>query len=80
MTKLNKNNYVTVEVLEKICRALECDIGDIVSLMPGDARELKWRVWKRDRDQFRAELAKAEQQRRHHTNRSSSLTSKGMPA
>ena len=39
MTKLNKNNYVTVEVLEKICRTLECDIGDIVSLIPEDTTE-----------------------------------------
>ena len=39
MTKLNKNNYVTVEVLEKICRVLNCDIGDIVSLLPDDQAE-----------------------------------------
>ena len=40
MTKLNKNNYVMLEVLEKICRVLNCDIGDIVSLMPGEQDEL----------------------------------------
>jgi DNA-binding Xre family transcriptional regulator len=34
MTKLNKNSYVTLEVLERISRTLGCDIGDIVSVIP----------------------------------------------
>jgi hypothetical protein len=34
MTKLNKNNYIALEVLKKICRTLGCDIGDAVSLIP----------------------------------------------
>lgn len=30
LAKLGKNDYVSMESLEKICRALECNIGDIV--------------------------------------------------
>ena len=29
MAKLGKNEIVSLEVLEKICIALECDLGDI---------------------------------------------------
>ena len=29
MAKLGKNEIVSLEVLEKICVALECDLGDI---------------------------------------------------
>ena len=30
LTKLNKNEYVSMRVLERICAALDCSIGDIV--------------------------------------------------
>ena len=30
MTKLNKNEYVSMDVLVRICKLLECDIGDVV--------------------------------------------------
>lgn len=33
LTKLSSNKYVSVEVLVKICRVLECDIGDIVEVV-----------------------------------------------
>lgn len=33
MAKLSHNKYVSMEVLVKICRALNCDIGDIVELI-----------------------------------------------
>lgn len=33
MAKLGKNENVTVEVLVRICTALECDIGDIVEII-----------------------------------------------
>ena len=32
LTKLNKNEYVALEVLTRICKVLECDIGDIVEV------------------------------------------------
>lgn len=30
MTKLGKDEYVSMAVLESICRVLKCDFGDIV--------------------------------------------------
>ncbi len=33
ITKLKKNENVNVNVLEKICRSLNCNIGDIVDLL-----------------------------------------------
>ena len=33
LTKLNKGEYVSMEVLTKICKALKCDIGDIVNVI-----------------------------------------------
>lgn len=32
IAKLNRDEYVSLEVLERICRALHCDIGDVVEL------------------------------------------------
>ena len=32
MAKLGKNENVTIDVLAKICTALQCDIGDIVEI------------------------------------------------
>ena len=34
IAKLGKNENVTVEVLVKICTALECNIEDIMELIP----------------------------------------------
>lgn len=36
MAKLGKNENVTTDVLVKICTALQCDIGDIVELIPDE--------------------------------------------
>lgn len=33
MAKLSKGEFVTMEVLVKICKALNVDIGDVVELM-----------------------------------------------
>ena len=32
IAKLGRNEYVSMESLEKICISLNCDIGDIVSI------------------------------------------------
>ncbi|MNI61299.1 helix-turn-helix protein [compost metagenome] len=32
LTKLSNNEFVSMEVLVKICRVLACDIGDIVEM------------------------------------------------
>ena len=37
LAKLGKDEYVSLKSLEKICRTLKCDIGDIVSLRKDDA-------------------------------------------
>ena len=33
MTKLNKNEFVALSVLVKICNVLKCDIGDIMEVI-----------------------------------------------
>ena len=32
LAKLGKNEYISLEVLERICRYLHCDLGDIVEI------------------------------------------------
>ena len=34
ITKMGKNGHVTTEVLLKICKALDCQIDDIVEILP----------------------------------------------
>ncbi len=34
MAKLSKNEYVSMEVLVKICRTLECSVDDILEILP----------------------------------------------
>lgn len=34
VTKLSKSENVSMEVLMKICKALDCNIGDIMDLIP----------------------------------------------
>lgn len=36
MSKLNKNEEVSLSVLLRICKYLECDIGDICEAVPDD--------------------------------------------
>ena len=33
MTKISNNEYVSMEVLIKICQELECDIGEIMEVL-----------------------------------------------
>ena len=39
LTKLSNNEFVSMEVLVKICRALNCDVGDIVEVVQGPDSE-----------------------------------------
>ena len=32
MTKLNHNEYISMQILESICRSLECEIEDVVEI------------------------------------------------
>lgn len=34
MAKINRNESVSIESLEKICRALNCNIGDVMDFLP----------------------------------------------
>lgn len=40
ITKLSKGETVSMEVLIKICKTLECDIGDIIELVPDEDTEV----------------------------------------
>lgn len=35
VTKLGRGESVTTDVLVRICRALDCDFGDIMEIVPG---------------------------------------------
>ena len=41
ITKMSKNETVSMDVLMKICKALDCNIGDIVDLLPADGEAAK---------------------------------------
>lgn len=36
MSKMNRGEYVSMEVLTKICTALKVDVGDIMEIVPED--------------------------------------------
>ena len=40
IAKLGKNENVTVDVLVRICSALDCEIGDIMELVPDDRQAM----------------------------------------
>ena len=33
LTKLNKNEFVSMDILSKICKALDCNLGDIADFV-----------------------------------------------
>jgi len=37
ISKLNRGDNVTTDVLQKICKALGCNIGDIMDIMPDES-------------------------------------------
>lgn len=37
LAKLGKDENVSTEILAKICKSLECDIGDIMEMVKDDA-------------------------------------------
>lgn len=39
LTKLSNNEYVSMEVLVKICSVLNCDFGDIIELVKNQRQE-----------------------------------------
>lgn len=41
IARMGKNEEVSLDVLIKICKALNCDIGDIVSVVRDDKSDIK---------------------------------------
>jgi DNA-binding Xre family transcriptional regulator len=39
ISKLNRGDNVTTDVLQKICNALSCNIGDIMDIVPDEPTE-----------------------------------------
>lgn len=39
VTKMSKGETVSMEVLMKVCKSLECNIGDIMDLIPVENKE-----------------------------------------
>lgn len=39
VTKLSKGETVSMEVLMKVCKTLNCNIGDIMDLIPEDSQK-----------------------------------------
>ena len=39
LAKLSKDQFVSMEVMGRICKALSCDIGDIMEMLPDDDNE-----------------------------------------
>ena len=40
LAKLGKNEYVSTEVLEKICNALDCGVGDVIEFSSEDRKDI----------------------------------------
>ena len=39
ITRLKRNEYVSLESIEKICFALNCEVDDILSFIPDNIKE-----------------------------------------
>lgn len=39
LAKLGRNDYVALEVLDRICTYLHCDIGDVMEFVPSEANQ-----------------------------------------
>ena len=43
ITRLKRNEYVSIESIERICRVMECGVDDILEFVPEESKEDK--VW-----------------------------------
>ncbi len=41
LAKLGKDENVSTEILSKICTALNCDVGDIMEMVPDDSKDVE---------------------------------------
>lgn len=39
ITRLKRNNYVSLDSIEKICKALNCGVDDILEFLPDNTEE-----------------------------------------
>ena len=39
ITRLKRNNYVSLETIESICRVLDCGVDDILEFLPDEPTE-----------------------------------------
>lgn len=39
ITRLKRNNYVSLETIEAICRVLNCNLDDILEFVPSESEE-----------------------------------------
>lgn len=39
ITRLKRNEYVTIESIERICRALNCGVDDVLEFVPEDEKK-----------------------------------------
>lgn len=39
ITRLKRNNYVSLDSIEKICKVLNCGVDDILEFMPDNTEE-----------------------------------------
>ncbi len=39
ITRLKRNNYVSLDSIEKICKALNCGVDDILDFLPDNTEE-----------------------------------------
>lgn len=39
ITRLKRNNYVSLETIEAICRVLNCNVDDILEFVPSESEE-----------------------------------------
>ena len=39
LAKLSKDQFVSMEVMGRICKALSCDIGDVMEMLPDEDKE-----------------------------------------
>jgi putative transcriptional regulator len=40
VTKMGKNGYVATEILEKVCKALDCKVEDIMEITPDEDKSV----------------------------------------
>ena len=48
ITRLKKDEYISLESVEKICRTLDCGVDDILNFIPvKESRRRKFAVWRK---------------------------------